>query len=247
MVAGGGGDGDHVAAHGVLDGDVFEGLLHPDEGGGVDDRVEFDVLGAASDAPPQDLPLLVGGGVAEGDAQEEPVELGLGQLVGALELDGVGGGQDREGPREPVGLALDRDLPLLHGLQERGLRLRGRPVDLVGEQQVRVDRALAVDELAGLLVVEEGAGDVGGEQVGGELEAPEVEPEALGEAPRGEGLAEAGEVFEEDVAPGEDAREHQFQRLVLADDDGLDGLEDGLRVVGDLGEADRRCLVVHRC
>ncbi len=47
----------------------------------------------------------------------------------------------RNGRVEPVGLAVDRHLPLLHRLEERGLRLRRRAVDLVGEQEVREDRA----------------------------------------------------------------------------------------------------------
>ena len=40
------------------------------------------------------------------------------------------------------GLALHGHLPLLHGLEQRGLRLRRCPVDLVGEQQVGEHRAL---------------------------------------------------------------------------------------------------------
>jgi hypothetical protein len=37
--------------------------------------------------------------------------------------------------------AFDRDLPLLHRLEQRGLGLRRCAVDLVREQQVREDRA----------------------------------------------------------------------------------------------------------
>ena len=51
--------------------------------------------------------------------------------------------------------ALDRDLPLLHRLEQRRLRLRGRPVDLVGEQQVREDRPGPELEVAAALVVDD--------------------------------------------------------------------------------------------
>ena len=78
-------------------------------------------------------------------------------------------------------LALDGHLPLLHRLEQRGLRLRGRAVDLVGQQQPGEQRSLAEAELVGALVVEERAGQVAREQVGGELGAREVQPERLRE------------------------------------------------------------------
>ena len=46
----------------------------------------------------------------------------------------------RNGRAERVGHALDRHLPLLHRLEQRGLGLRRRAVDLVAEQEVREDR-----------------------------------------------------------------------------------------------------------
>ena len=49
---------------------------------------------------------------------------------------------------------LDRDLPLLHRLEQRGLRLRRRAVDLVAEEQVGEDRARPELEVARALVVD---------------------------------------------------------------------------------------------
>ena len=147
--------------------------------------------------------------------------------------------------RQREGLALDGDLPLLHRLEQRGLGLGRRPVDLVGEQQPGEQRAAPELELRGPLVVEERPGQVGGQQVGGELGAREVEPERLGEGPRGQGLAEPGVVLEQHVALGEDRAEHQPQRLLLADDGLADLVEHprgdgaGLLDGGHLGGA--RC------
>jgi hypothetical protein len=61
-----------------------------------------------------------------------------------------------------VALALDRDLRLLHHLEQRGLRLGRRAVDLVGQQQVREHRAARRDELRAGRVVQRVARDVGG-------------------------------------------------------------------------------------
>ena len=41
-----------------------------------------------------------------------------------------------------MGLAADRDLPLLHGFEQRRLHLGGRAVDLVGKHEIGEDRAL---------------------------------------------------------------------------------------------------------
>ena len=42
-----------------------------------------------------------------------------------------------------MAFAVNRHLPLLHRLEKRGLRLRRRAVDLVGQQNVGEDGAVA--------------------------------------------------------------------------------------------------------
>ena len=85
---------------------------------------------------PQHVDLVVVVRVAERRAHQEAVELGLGQAVRALLLDRVLGGDDDERPGHVVAGAVDGDVALLHHLEQRGLRLRRRPVDLVGEHDV---------------------------------------------------------------------------------------------------------------
>ena len=84
-----------------------------------------------------------GARVADRQLEQEPVELRLGQRVGALVLDRVLRGDDDERVGQRVRLALDGDLALLHRLEQRGLRLRRRAVDLVGQQHVGEHRARA--------------------------------------------------------------------------------------------------------
>ena len=99
--------------------------------------------------------------VAHRDADEEAVDLRLGQRVGPLEVDGVLRGEDEERERELEAVALDGDLPLLHRLEQRALGLGGRAVDLVGEDDVREDGAGAERERAVPRREDVGAGDVG--------------------------------------------------------------------------------------
>ena len=79
--------------------------------------------------------------VADADAQEEAIELRLGQRERAGEVLRVLGRDDEERVGQRDGLPVERDLPLVHRLEERRLRARARAVDLVGEEDVREDRA----------------------------------------------------------------------------------------------------------
>ena len=104
--------------------------------------------------------LLGGARVADDDLHHEPVDLGLGQRVGALGLDRVLGRHDEERARDGVALAADRDLALLHDLEQRGLDLGRRAVDLVGEQEVAEHRAELGVEGAGRRAVDPGPDEV---------------------------------------------------------------------------------------
>ena len=241
VAAGGGGELDAVAGDVVLDRHGLHRALHLGQTVGVGDRLEVLVLLLPAEAAAQDVPLLLRRGVAEGHPHEEAVELGLGQGVGALVLDRVGGGEHVEGLRERERLALDGDLVLLHGLQQRRLGLGRRAVDLVGEQEPGEQRPGAEDELGLLLVEDERPRQVRGQQVGGELRAGEVQPEGLGEGPGGQCLAQAGKVLEEDVAAGQDRGEHEGQGLTLADDGLLDPVEDLRGATRDFLEGQGRC------
>ena len=62
--------------------------------------------------------LVVGARVAHRDADHEPIELRLGQRIGALVLGRVLRREDDEGPRELVRVAVDRYPALLHALEQ---------------------------------------------------------------------------------------------------------------------------------
>ena len=170
-----------------------------------------------------DLELLVLGRVVDAHLEHEAVELGLGQRVGAFLLDRVLRGEHEERLGQLVAHAADGDLVLLHGFEQGGLRLRRRAVDLVGEDDVGEHRALDELELARagrpVLLDDLGAGDVGGHQVGRELDAAEVERQASGQRRDHQRLGEAGHADQQAVAAGEDRDEELVDDLVLADDD----------------------------
>ena len=132
-------------------------------------------------------------------------------------------------------LAIDGHLPFLHGLEQRALRFGGRAVDLVGEQERREDRSAHQLEGVVLEVEDIGAGDVGGHQVRGELDAVEVRAEDVRERAHEEGFGHAGHALDERVLAGEDGDERFIDHVLLADDDfghfGAGGRQEALELI----------------
>ena len=149
-----------------------------------------------------------------------------GQRERALVLDRVLRGDDEERIGHLVGDAVDRRLALLHRLEQARLRLRRRPVDLVGEDDLAHDRARPELELLGLLVVDRQAGHVGRQQVRRELDPPERATEAPGDGLGQDRLAGARHVLDQEVAAAQQGDEREPDFVVLADDDALDVGED---------------------
>ena len=90
--------------------------------------------------------------IAEAEPHHEAVELGLGQRVGALVLDGVLGGDHHERRLDGMRDVVDGRLALFHALEQAGLGLGRGPVDLVGQDDVGEDGTGPELELPALLV-----------------------------------------------------------------------------------------------
>ena len=127
--------------------------------------------------------------------------------------------------RQIVARAGDRDVLLLHRLQQRRLRARRGAVDFVGHQQLGEDRTgdEAEAALAALAFFQHlGAENVGRHQVGRELDAPRVEPEHGAHRVHKFRLGEARHAEEERMAAGQNGDQRLLDDLVLAEDDGAD-------------------------
>ncbi len=170
-----------------------------------------------------DVVFFLFAGIVDKYVEHEAVELGLGEGVGAFLFDGVLGGHDEKGFGEAVLDAAGGDLVFLHGFQECGLGFGGGAVDFVGEDRIGEDGA--ADEAEGAFAGhffffdDFGAGDVGGHEVGGKLDAVEGERKGFRESGDQEGFGEAGDADEEAVAAAEEGDQEFFHDLGLADDD----------------------------
>ena len=134
----------------------------------------------------------------------------------------------RNGRGTGMALGADRDLALLHDLEQRGLDLGRGAVDLVGEQEVREDRPELGVERVAVGAVDAGADEVGRDEVRGELDPLERRVEDVGEGLDRQRLGEARHALEEEVAAGEQRDEDPLEHRVLADDHAPDLVEDGL-------------------
>jgi hypothetical protein len=85
-------------------------------------------------------------------------------------IERVLGCQDQERVRQRSGFPVAGDLALRHRLEQRALRLRHRPVDLVDEQDVGENRPGLEFEFPLLLVVDGQPGDVRRLQIGRALD-----------------------------------------------------------------------------
>ena len=144
----------------------------------------------------------------------------------------------RNGSGSAVRLAADRHLALLHRLEQRALHLRRRAVDLVGEQEVGEHGPERDLELAELLVEDPRPDDVGGDEVGRELDPLELAADRLGERLHGHRLGEPGDALDEEMAAREQRDDHPLEQGVLADDDALHLVERPARAMRRVWAAD---------
>ena len=155
-------------------------------------------------------------------ADQEAVELGLRKRERSLELDRVLGRQHDERIRQRSRRPLDGDLPLLHRLEHGRLCSRGRPIDLVDQQDIREDRPGR--EAEGSALVQARTGDVGGQEVGRALDPIRLEPERPRDRSREKCLARSRHILDEDVTACQQGDRDQPERRLAADHGPADGL-----------------------
>ena len=170
---------------------------------------------------PEDLELLVPLRIRHVHLHEETVPLRLGKRVDPLGLDRVLGRDHDERFGRRIGPAADGDLFLGHQLEHRGLHLRGRPVDLVGQHEIHEHRSELDLEGFGAGGVDAGSDDVGGNQVRGELHPGEIPSNNRCEGTYRQGFRHTRYSFEKTVALRQESHHQLLDHVFLPDDDPL--------------------------
>ena len=185
-------DLDEVILHAFLNWDLTQGLAEGEDvfsrGDGLDLR-----HGIAAGAI-KDLAEVVVARQGDVEFEAKAVELSLGQRVGAVVFDWVLGGEHEKREVERMRLARHGDMLFLHGFEQGGLGFGSGSVDLVGEEDVTKNRSALELEGAFSAVLRQDlrAYHVGGQEIGGELDARKVEVERLGEGVDQSGFPKSG-------------------------------------------------------
>ena len=130
--------------------------------------------------------------------------------------------EHHEGERERVGRVVERDLCLVHGLEQARLGLGSRAVDLVGQHDVGEERTRLEDELALGGLPDAHADDVGRQHVRGELDALEADADGAGERGGQRRLPHAGDVLDQEVPAREEAHHGQSHHFRLPHESAAD-------------------------
>src|SRR6266508_2058840 len=126
---------------------------------------------------------------------------------------------DHERPPERVADAVDRDLVLLHALEQGGLRLRRRSVDLVDQEDVVEDGPGPELELVRALVEDVHPRHVRGKQVRRELDPREGAVERARERLRQHRLPHSREVLDDQMPFADEAEDAHAEGLRRRMDD----------------------------
>jgi hypothetical protein len=109
---------------------------------------------------------------------------------------------------------VDRDVPLLHALEQAGLRLGRGAVDLVDQHDVGEHRPGPELEAVLALVEDVGAHDIGWKQVGRALDACVLGVDGSGQRARQRCLPHAGVVLDQHVPLGQQRDQDVAHRVV---------------------------------
>src|SRR5690606_2419213 len=168
------------------------------------------------------------------------IQVGLGQGIGALLLDGILGGQHHERFVQPFGTPENGDHFLLHGLQKSGLGFGRGAIDFVGEEDLGENGPMDESQFPlarGLVFLQDfGAENIRRHQIRSELDPIEIEVQGLAEAVDHGGLGHARHAYEQYMAAAKQGYEDFFQDLVLAHDDLADFLLEPAEYAGNVLE-----------
>ncbi|CDN43030.1 hypothetical protein BN871_CJ_00280 [Paenibacillus sp. P22] len=168
-----------------------------------------------ADGAQQDFPSFLSGRIPQIHPDHESVHLSFRQRERALVVDGILGRHHHERLLQLHRLSFNADLPLLHAFQKARLRSWRGAVDLVCKHDLREQRTLAEIEFAVLLMVVVDPRQVGGEQVGGELNPLKVEAERCGQALGQHRLARSRHILEQHMPRCQQSGQQQVDLSIL--------------------------------
>ena len=161
---------------------------------------------AAAAATGEHLDFLSGGGTAEADCCHEAIGNTLGEWIGTHHLNRVLRRQNHERRRHRMGVAVDADATLLHHFQQGRLCARVGAVQLVEQDHVGKHRAGSEVQSEAIGIGCQRTDHIGWQEICRPLHSRERPADRSSDGLRQQCLAHPGDVFQQYVATGENAR-----------------------------------------
>ena len=108
---------------------------------------------------------------------------------------------------------------LAHRFKKRALNFRRRAVDFVGQNEIGENRAFSSGKIAGFLIEDHRADQIGRQKIGRELNALKVGLNHVGQSLDRQRFGQPGKTFEQNVAIAEQREQQALDQNSLADDD----------------------------
>jgi hypothetical protein len=141
----------------------------------------------------------------------------------------------KKGSGKGAGFPFRRDLSFFHCFEQRALSLGRGAIDLVGQDQLGKDGSWMEVKAAAVAVEDRDAENVCRQHVAGELNALKIQAQHPGQYMGQGGLADARQVFDEQVPARQQAGERETDGAFLAKDDAVDVGKDGIKFRGSHG------------
>ena len=165
--------------------------------------------------------LLLVRRIPDRQLQQEAVQLRLRQHERALHLHRIQRRQNQKRRTQTHRCSVDRNLLLLHRLQQRRLRPRRRPIDLIRQQNLREDRTLFELERPQAGIVDIHSQHIRRHQIRRELDPIEVQPQRSRNRLRQRRLPRPRHILEQHMTTTEHRDDRKIYRITLTNEDPL--------------------------
>ena len=155
-------------------------------------------------------------GITHANAHQETIELRFRKRVSAVMLDGILCRDYQKRIRQRVRVIVHRHLGFAHGFEQRGLRFRRGAIDFVGQHHVGENRAGLEFEILAHWIENADADYVARQHVGSKLHALKAAMKRACQSLRQSGFADAGDIFDQQMAAREQRDKREVNRFFLA-------------------------------
>ena len=176
--------------------------------------------GIALPAVPEHLHLRFIVRISQGQPNQKPVHLGIGQELRSRRTHAVFRGNHQERRRQRISLPVHGHLAFFHRLQQSGLGFAGSSVDLIPQQQIYPDQSPGlVHKGPAFPVIHGKTHEIGRQDIRRKLHPAERKPDGPAQRHRQRGFADPGHIIQQNMPLRQQGCQDLFDHFPLAGND----------------------------